>query len=184
MEDLFEHEDEIESVCDMFADQQISALQYFRFVPMPVKRVFFPLHKGMDSFMNPRQYEKLYWKPLKKIMMALIDMGVTPLIYTEGWYNTRLEQLADIPKGKVIYHFESVNMEEAKRILGGTACISGNLPASMLEFGKKEAVIDYCKYLINTCAPGGGYIFDTNACLENATRENFDAMFDTFETYK
>ena len=184
MEDLFEHEDEIEAVCDMFADQQISALQYFRFVPMPVKRVFFPLHKGMDTFMNPRQYEKLYWKPLKKIMMALIDMGVTPLIYTEGWYNTRLEQLADIPKSKVIYHFESVNMEEAKRILGGTACISGNLPASMLEFGKKEAVIDYCKYLIDTCAPGGGYIFDTNACLENATRENFDAMFDTFETYK
>ena len=184
MMDLLEYEDEIAAACDMFADQQIAALQYFNVVPMPVKRVFFPLHKGMDGFMNPRQYEKLYWKPLKKIMMALIDMGVTPLIYTEGKYNTRLEQLADVPKGKVIYHFEDVDMKEAKRILGGTACITGNLPAAMLEFGKKEQVVDYCKYLIDTCAPGGGYIFDTNACLENAKIENLDAMFETFETYK
>ena len=184
MMDLLEYEDEIEAACNMFADQQIAALQYFRAVPLPVKRVFFPLHKGMDGFMNPRQYEKLYWKPLKKIMMALIDMDVTPLIYTEGKYNSRLEQLADVPKGKVIYHFEDVDMKEAKRILGGTACISGNLPAALLEFGKKNQVIDYCKYLIDTCAPGGGYIFDTNACLENAKVENLDAMFETFETYK
>lgn len=47
-------------------------------------------------------------------MLALIDMGVTPYIYTEGRYNTRLEQLADIPKGKVIYHFETADMERAK----------------------------------------------------------------------
>ena len=33
-------------------------------------------------------------------MLALIDMGVTPYIYTEGPYNSRLEQLADVPKGK------------------------------------------------------------------------------------
>ncbi len=184
MMDLLEYEDEIEAACDMFADQQIAALQYFRVVPLPVKRVFFPLHKGMDGFMNPRQYEKLYWKPLKKIMTALIDMDVTPLIYTEGKYNTRLEQLADVPKGKVIYHFEDVDMKEAKRILGGTACITGNLPAALLEYGKKEQVVDYCKYLIDTCAPGGGYIFDMNACLENAKIENLDAMFETFEAYK
>lgn len=184
MEDLFEHEDEISAVCDMFADQQIAALQYFRAVPMPVKKVFFPLHKGMDGFMNPRQYEKLYWKPLKKILLALIEMDVIPIVYTEGKYNSRLEQLADIPKGKVIYHFEDVDMKEAKRIFGGIACISGNLPSAMLEYGKKEQVIDYCKFLIDTCAPGGGYIFDTNASVENATLENLDAMFTTFETYK
>lgn len=184
MMDLFEYEDEIAAVCDMFADQQIAALQYFNFVPMPVKRVFFPLHKGMDGFMSPAHYERLYWKPLKKIMNALIDMGVTPFIYTEGKYNTRLEQLADVPKGKVIYHFEDVDMKEAKRILGNVACITGNLSAASLEFGKKEDVIDSCKYLIDTCAPGGGYIFDLNACLENAKPENLDAMFETLETYR
>ena len=184
MEDLLEYEDYILAACEMFADQQIAALQYFRHVPMPVKRVFFPLHKGMDGFMSPAQYERLYWRPLRRIMDALIDIGVTPYIYTEGKYDTRLEQLSDVPKGKVLYHLEHVDMKEAKRILGGTACICGNLPIAMMEFGKKEAVVDYCKYLIDTCAPGGGYIFDFNGCLENAKRENLDAMFDTLEKYK
>ena len=74
-EDLGDKEDYIEEVCWMFADQQIEALQYFKYVDLPVKRVFFPLHKAMDGFMSNAQFERLYWKPLKKIMMALIDMG-------------------------------------------------------------------------------------------------------------
>ncbi|MFV0436878.1 MAG: uroporphyrinogen decarboxylase family protein [Desulfopila sp.] len=184
MEDLFEYEEEVATVCDMFADQQIASLQRLKDAPFPVKRVFFPLHKGMDGFMNPSQYAKLYWRPLKKILLSLIDIGVTPLVYTEGKYDSRLEMLTDIPAGKVIYHFEDVDMQKAKKVLQGTACISGNLPAMLMEFGKKEQVIDYCKYLIDTCAAGGGYIFDTNACMENATRENLDAMFEVFETYR
>lgn len=179
-EDMQEY---IEQACDLFANQQIQALQYLRFADMPVKRVFFPLHKAMDGFMNAEQYERLYWKPLKKIMMALIEWGVTPLIYTEGPYNTRLEQLTDVPKGKVLYHFENVDMKEAKRVLGGTACISGNLPIALMEFGKKEEVVEQTKRLLDDCMPGGGYVFDFNGCLENSKPENMDALFETLEKY-
>lgn len=179
-EDMQEY---IEQACDLFAAQQIRALEYLRFADMPVKRVFFPLHKAMDGFMNAEQYERLYWKPLKKIMTALIAWGVTPLIYTEGPYKTRLEQLTDVPKGKVLYHFENVDMKEAKRVLGGTACISGNLPIALMEFGKKEEVVEQTKRLLDDCMPGGGYVFDFNGCLENSKPENLDALFETLEKY-
>ena len=148
-----------------------------------MKRVFFPLHKAMDGFMNEEQYHRLYWKPLKKIMMALIEWGVTPYIYTEGPYSSRLEQLTDVPKGKVLYHFEKVDMKEAKRILGGTACIMGNLPVALLEFGKKEEVIAETRKLLEDCMPGGGYIFDFNGSLENSKPENLDAMVETLDKY-
>lgn len=181
--DQLEYPEELEEACDMLADIQIASWQYFKVAPLPVKRVFFPLHKGMDGFMSPEQYEKIYWKPLKKCMMALIDMGVTPFIYTEGKYNTRLEQLADVPKGKVIYHFETVDIARAKKVLGGTAAISGNLPIYLLEHGTKEQVITETKKLIDICAPGGGYIFDTNGSIDNVKRENLEAMFETIYTY-
>ena len=183
MEDLLECEDYIAAACDMFADQQIAALQHLKSMDVPDKRVSFPLHRGMDGFMNPKQYEKLYWKPLQKIMLALIDMGVTPFIYTEGKYDSRIPVLADVPKGKVIYHFENVDMKVAKQTLSGIACISGNLPLATLEFGTKEQTVNQTKYLIDTCAPGGGYIFDLSGCMENCKRENLEAMFDTLETY-
>ena len=52
-----------------------------------------------------------------------------------------------------------------------------------MEFGTKEQVEDQVKYLLETCAPGGGYIFDFNGSLENCKPENLDAMFNTFEKY-
>ena len=177
-EDMAEY---IDRACDMFADQQIQALQYFRFVDMPVKRVFFPLHKAMDGFMNDKQFERFYWKPLRKIILALIDMGVTPYIYTEGPYSSRLKFLTDVPKGKVLYHFEKVDMAEAKRVLGDTAAICGNLSISNLEFGKKHDVEEEMKRLLDTCMPGGGYLFDFNGSLENAKPENLDAVFEILE---
>ncbi len=184
-EDLIDDDmqDYIEKACNMFAEQQIQTLSYLKYADIPVKRVFFPLHKAMDGFMDAEQYERLYWKPLKKIMTALIEWGVTPYIYTEGPYNSRLEQLTDVPKGKVLYHFEKVDMKKAKQILGGTACIMGNLPIALLEFGKKEDVIEQTRRLLDDCMPGGGYIFDLNGSLENSKPENLDAMFETLEKY-
>lgn len=60
---------------------------------------------------------------IKKIILALIDMGVTSYIYTEGLYRTQPYHLADAPKEKVFYHFEDVDMPKAKRVLGNTAVI-------------------------------------------------------------
>ena len=183
MEDQLEYPDYVAAACDMFADQQIEQLAWMKDADLPVKRIFFPLHKAMDGFMGPDDFQEIYWKPLKKIMLALIDMDVTPYIYTEGRYDTRLEAMTDIPKGKVIYHFETADMKRAKQILGDVACISGNLPIYLLEYGTKEQVADYVKYLIDNCAGGGGYIFDTNAGIDNAKRENVDIMFETAYTY-
>ncbi len=171
----------MEQVVDMFADMQIARLQYLRFMDLPFKTCFFPLHKGMDGFMNDKQFERLYWQPLKRIILALIDMDVLPYIYTEGPYNTRLDFLTDVPKGKVLYHFEKVDMKRAKETVGKVACISGNLSVANLEFGKKEQIVAQTRALIETCAPGGGYIFDFDGSLENANPENLDAMFETLE---
>ena len=150
---------------------------------MPFKRVFFPLHKGMDRFMGPEQYLELYWKPLRKVIMALIDLEVTPVLFAEGPYNTRLEYLADVPPGKVIYQFETVDIAKAKSILDGIACISGNFPVYLLEYGEKERVIEEVKRLLDICAPGGGYIFNTDKYIENVKRDNVEAMFETVRNY-
>ena len=52
-----------------------------------------------------------------------------------------------------------------------------------MEFGTRQQIIDDTRYLLDTCAPGGGYMFDFDGCLENAKEENIDAMFETLEKY-
>ena len=182
MTDLFEYEDEILELCDIIADRQIAGWKYFEGAPMPVKRVFFPLHKAMDGFMSPRQFEKIYMEPYLKQLDYLLSIGVTPFVFTEGPYDSRLEKMAEmLPKGCLV-GFETVDMKRAKETVGKTNCITGNLSLYTLEFGTKEQTVNETKYLIDTCAPGGGYIFGCSGCVENANVENLEAMFETLET--
>ena len=183
LEDQIDYEDEMLELCEMLADFQIEGWKSMRDADMLVKTVHFPLHKGMDGFMSPAQFDRLYWAPFRRMLDALVEMGIRPIIYTEGPYNSRLEQICNVPEGKCIVHLEQADMRRAKETVGKVACLAGNLPHYLLEFGKKEEVVDYCKFLIDTCAPGGGYIFDTDACIENAKKENLEAMFETLYTY-
>ena len=166
-------------------EQLAGTLQMINFqgMAMPGKHVFMAQHKGMDGFMSDEHYREFYWNHLQIIINAIIDAGMVPYIYTEGKYNTRLECLKEVPKGKVIYHFEEVDMAEAKRVLGGTATISGGFPVYLLDYGTKEQVVDECKRLIDICAPGGGFIFETSCGMDLAKKENVEAMFDTVRTY-
>ena len=83
----------------------------------------------------------------------------------------------------MLYHFEEVDMVEAKKKLGGIACISGGFPNYLLNYGTRQEVVDECKRLIDACAPGGGYIFETAYGMDYAKRENVEAMFETVHTY-
>ena len=150
-----------------------------------LQREFFliPLHMGVDEFMSPENYAKFYWPGLKALIMACIDNGITPYIFTEGNYNTRLEQLCDVPPGKVIYMFEKVDMKRAKETVGKVACICGNLPTATLMFSTPEKVADETKRLLDICAPGGGFIMDTSIPIDRCPKENMHAMFDTVLKY-
>ena len=137
----------------------------------------------MDGFMSDEQYRKYYWSDLQAIIEEIIKNGMTPYIYTEGDYNTRLDCLKEVTAGKVIYHFETVDMANAKKVLGDTACISGGFPVYLLEHGTRQQVIDEAKRLIDICAPGGGYIFETNCGLDNPLPGNLEALMETVREY-
>jgi hypothetical protein len=182
MADLFEREDLINQFRANTLKSTLAMVE-MQGKLIPGKWVFMALHKGMDGFMSGEQYRKFYWDDLRTIIECIIANGMTPYIYTEGPYTSRLECLKEVPKGKVIYHFEQCDMAKAKKVLGDTACISGAFPAVLLDFGTKQQVIDEVKRLIDTCAPGGGYIFETGSGYDEVKQENVEAMYDTALQY-
>jgi len=145
--------------------------------------VWFWLHKGVDEFMSDEMYAKFYWPSLQRYILALVDAGLTPIIYCEGRYNSRFKYLKDVPKGKVIYDFEYIDMNIAKSELSDIACIAGNLPNYLLTYGNEHEVEEYIKRLIDTCGQGGGFMFDTSALVDEANFKNFAKMFETIEKF-
>lgn len=85
---------------------------------MHAQYAFIPLHTGVDEFMSPDDYNRYYWPPLRRLIDSLLKEDITPMIFCEGNYYTRLETLKDVPKGQVVYFFEKQDMKKAKEILG------------------------------------------------------------------
>ena len=139
-------------------------------------RVFIPLHGGVEGFMSPEQFNRFFWPTLKAFMVGLADEGLNPFVLVEGRSDSRLETLADIPPGKVCYWFEEVNMIRAKEVLGGTACIAGNVPIALLSLGTSNEVREYCRNLIDTVGQDGGFILGPSGQTEDVKIENVEAM--------
>ena len=99
--------------------------------------------------MSLKQFETFYWPSLKKMIVTMIDEGLTPCPFFEGDYTSRLEYLAELPKGKILGLFDSTDPAKAKEILGETMCISGMMPLSLLQTGTPESIKEYAKKLID-----------------------------------
>jgi hypothetical protein len=145
--------------------------------------VFLPLHKGADGFMSDEQFKTFYWPSLKKVFLGLIAEGCVPFPWAEGGYNSRLEVIRDMPKGKMIWGFDLTDMAKAKEILGDVSCIGGNMPLSLLQLGTVQEVKDYVLRLINVAGNKGGFIFMNGAAIDEAKTENFKAMIDAVKQF-
>jgi len=145
--------------------------------------VFIPLHKGSDGFMSLKQFETFYWPSLKKLILTLIDEGLTPCPFFEGIHTQRLEYYADLPKGKVLGFFDSTDIFKAKEIIGNTMCMSGFMPLSLLQTGTPDQVKAYAKKLIDVVGKDGGFIMGPKSAMDETNPELVKVWFDFTKEY-
>ena len=80
--------------------------------------------------------------------------------------------------------FEQTDLVRAKKVLGDTVCIRGNVPASMLCTATTQEITDYCRMLFAKVGKGGGFILDGGTGIpDEAKPENVRAMADAVKKY-
>jgi len=182
MLDMFRRQDELKEACERLIPSMIkcavAACRASGHI-MP----FIPLHKGADGFMSQEQFSTFYWPSLRKLIVGLIDEGLVPQLFAEGGYNSRLEIISDVPKGKVVWWFDRTDMKRAKETVGQAACLAGNVPLDLLCTGTPDEVIDYCRELIDVAGRDGGFILSSGAGIQGSKPENIKAMIDFSKEY-
>ena len=133
--------------------------------------------------MSLEKFETFYWPTLKRLIQGIADVGLTPCVFFEGNYTSRLEYLLELPEGKVFGHFDTTDIFRAKEILNGHMCIVGDVPCSLLQTGTVQDVKDYCKKLINVVGKDGGFIMSTRSPVDDVKTENLKAMIDFTKEY-
>ncbi len=145
--------------------------------------IFMPLHKGADGMMSEDQFKKFYWPTLQKVILGLIEGGCIPFPALEGHWDTRLDIMKDIPKGKTVWMVDQSDIRKVKDTIGKNACIAGNIPSSMLGLVTVQEIRDYTKRIIDYCAKDGGYIMCNGAFFDEAKAENVKAFIDMTKEY-
>jgi uroporphyrinogen-III decarboxylase len=182
MMDMYRQPDKLHELIDYFLERSLKRIE-----AMPYrehhKRSFMATHRGSDGFMSKKQFEEFYWPGLKKIYLAAIDRGIIPCIFFEGDWTTRLEYLLELPKGKIMAHFDSTDIFRAKDVLKGHMCIRGNFPGSLLTAGTVDEVKAHVKKLIDYVGKDGGYVMCPRVVPDFAKPENLHAMIDYTKEY-
>jgi uroporphyrinogen-III decarboxylase len=177
--DLYRHPDKVIQACEKILD--LSPVPEIPIGEPPV--IMMPLHKGDDTHISLKQFEKFYWPTFKQIMLNMIEEGLMPAPFAEGVYTHRLEHLTELPTASVLWFFDRTDMHRAKDILGGHSPIMGNVPITLIATGSPEQVKDCCKDLIDYCGRDGGYILCSGTQLDDAKEENVKMMIDFTKEY-
>lgn len=182
MVDMFRQPDKLHELIDSFLQKSLA-----RIASMPQRtdspRVFTATHRGSDGFMSLKQFEEFYWPGLKAVILAAIDKGLVPCIFFEGDWTTRLEYLLELPRAKIMAHFDSTDIFRAKEVLNNHICIRGNVPGTLLQTGTADDVRNYCKELIDVVGKDGGLVVCPRVVPDEVTPENLHAMIDFTKEY-
>ncbi len=182
MLDMFQRPDKLHAAMERIAPIAIAtAINSVNAAAAPI--VMMPLHKGADTFMSIKQYETFYWPTFKKVIMAFVNEGITPVLFAEGSYNNRLDIIGDFPKGTVAWYLDQTDIFKAKEKIGDRCCIMGNIPTSLIMTGTPQQVKEHCRKLIEVCGKGGGYILTGGASVDEGNPENMHAIAEAAREY-
>jgi len=57
------------------------------------------------------------------------------------------------------------------------------VPSSLMVTGEPKQVKEYCRKLIEACAPGGGFVLSGGAQVDQGNPENLPAMMEAAKEY-
>lgn len=138
---------------------------------------FQPCH--IPAYLNPKQFDEFYWPYEKKLIEWVHNSGSKCYIILEGEWKDKLKYFLEVPKDSCVLHVDDDDFTEAYKVLGQHQILVGGLRAAEARMKPFEELKDDIKRVIDTCAPGGGFLFTPDKAWIARGDVN-QTMIDTF----
>ncbi len=155
--DLRRQPDKVKAACDALWEAfNVPRLQ-------PVKKFPYACHMThIAPYMNPKQFEEIYWPYEKQWIERQAAGGARVWIMMEGKWKNVWHLFREVPKDSCILHVDDDSIFDAKKELGDWQIIEGGMRMVDILSNTPEAVRDQTKRIIDECAPGEGFLFSTD----------------------
>lgn len=121
---------------------------------------FQPCH--IPAYLSPKQFKELYWPYEKKLIEWVAASGGKICLAMEGHWENILDCFLDVPKDSVVLSVDDDDFLKVHERLGNHQILVGGLKAADTRLKKFEDIKDNIKRVIDTCAPGGGFLFSAD----------------------
>lgn len=150
-----------------------------------VRRVFIGMSRSSPAFIPPQIFEELVLPDLEFYVDGLVQNRIVPWFHFDTDWTKFLPYFRKFPRAACAAEFDGfTDMTRAREILGGIMAIKGDVPASLLAFGTRDEVLQYCRDLIQRAGRDGGFILSSGCSIPaNAREENVRAMTEAVETF-
>ncbi len=150
-----------------------------------VRRVFIGMSRSSPAFIPPRIFEELVLPDLEFYVDGLTRARIVPWFHFDTDWTRFLPYFRKFPRAACAAEFDGfTDMVKAREILGGIMAIKGDVPSSLLAFGTRDEVLQYCRDLIQKAGRDGGFILSSGCSIPaNARVENVRAMTEAAEAF-
>lgn len=124
---------------------------------------FQPCH--IPAYLSPKQYKELYWPYEKKLIEWVASNGGKIFLAMEGRWENIMDCFLDVPKDSVVLNVDDDDFLKVHEVLGDHQILCGGLKLADTRLKTFDQIKDDIKRVIDTCAPGGGFIFSTDKGL-------------------
>lgn len=122
----------------------------------------FPLLE--HTIMNPKQFERYYWKYAKKRLDIMAENNMKVYIHAEGTLKYFLDYFRELPPNFASIMIEQDDPKMIKKALPNLT-LSGGFPCVLLGHGTKQQCLDKAKEFVDELAYDGRYIYTTDKMI-------------------
>ena len=109
--------------------------------------------------MSPKQFAEFYWPYEKRYAEWIAASGGKIALILEGKWGQLADFFLDAPKDSYVLMVDDDDIFDIYERLGHHQIIVGGLRMADVRLKKFEDIKDHIKKVIDTCAPGGGFVF-------------------------
>lgn len=116
----------------------------------------------IPAYLSPKQYEELYWPHFKLLLERIAAAGGKAYINMEGRWSRIWHHFKELPRDCCILQVDDDDIFDLYELLGQDQIITGGIKIADTRLKSFDAVKDDVKRVIDTCAPGGGFLLDSD----------------------
>ncbi len=118
---------------------------------------FQPCH--IPAYLSPKQFAEFYWPYEKRYAEWIAASGGKICLVLEGKWGAMADLFLDAPKDSFLLMVDDDDVFDIYERLGHHQIIAGGLKMADTRLKKFDDIKEHLKKVVDTCAPGGGFIF-------------------------